>query len=1025
MDHSLKNFDYQRVNGTKPRKPVTANSLRLKKSSFPKKRRKISRVGVKGKGQLKLSVHLQDGAIAVHIMEAKGLMGKEYHTCDAYIKSSVVPDSDRRSRQKTKTVPDCKNPVFHEHFTFPLQETDEQKRLLVTVWNRDINSRCSELLGCMSFGVKSLIELEKEINGWYYLLGEDLGRTKHLKVAARRLKPTQGPAMKNYLAENENRGTENMLQLKVTIPRGRDGFGFTICCDAPVRVQAVDPGGPADQSGLQSLDTLLQLNGQQVEQWKCVELAHAIRNCRSQIIVLIWRLVQRWKPVSERSIRRPSSKSSRDWQSPPHKRERNCSKPAGLQDHRESCHVVYDGTDGVVLNSWERRQEFDKCLLNGGLAPNAPAEGDNILILSPIKHATQILRPIPQDNHIIYANVSKGRVQNGPERKQSLIGTSADILKTTVQAMKSQGNYMNCTIVRSHIPRANYGTCVPLAPKILVFPLFVQPLDLCNPARSLVLSENVLFLEGKSKPLKVCVFIYTDLMLLTKEDRQGHCSVLQNPLFLRNMELEEGPAEELQFCITYSEKSRSSLSLEAYTTEQKKKVCQCLTEYIAKQRHDQCSAVTDTMNKMLDPKSDEQSEMLPEEKVPASDLQPTDEGEVGGQKLPEKEVAAEGENKSPEEAKEPVDKRDVSESQAPRRPPFNIPEVRLDTTFAQSTEDLPTLLLVGDEDDEDDDDGDDDDDDDDDDEDDEDDEDSDDCCLDSCGAKRRSMIETLDCDKHCTLSIQNSLRRRTHSEGNLKQEPKTQCFKSDNALNCVGCDGQKGKGNWAPPSPKTLKKELANVKNGGSMHQLCLIFSGRRQMTGADSNHGFGDAEAGSKKKKSKNLAKDMKNRLGFLRRRNDSGPGGNAAKLDKVAKSLKPSYEEAIKWGESLEKLLVHKYGLAAFRAFLRTEFSEENLEFWLACEDYKKAKSQSKMISKSKKIFGEYIAIQSCKEVNLDSYTREHTKENLQKVSRSCFDLAQKRIYGLMEKDSYPRFLRSDLYLDLINQKKNSPSS
>lgn len=56
---------------------------------------------------------------------------------------------------------------------------------------------------------------------------------------------------------------------------------------------------------------------------------------------------------------------------------------------------------------------------------------------------------------------------------------------------------------------------------------------------------------------------------------------------------------------------------------------------------------------------------------------------------------------------------------------------------------------------------------------------------------------------------------------------------------------------------------------------------------------------------------------------------------------------------------------GLAAFRAFLRTEFSEENLEFWLACEEYKKIKSQSKMASKAKKIFAEYIAIQSCKEV------------------------------------------------------------
>ncbi|XP_042193245.1 regulator of G-protein signaling 3a isoform X6 [Callorhinchus milii] len=170
--------------------------------------------------------------------------------------------------------------------------------------------------------------------------------------------------------------------------------------------------------------------------------------------------------------------------------------------------------------------------------------------------------------------------------------------------------------------------------------------------------------------------------------------------------------------------------------------------------------------------------------------------------------------------------------------------------------------------------------------------------------------------------------------------------------------------------------------------------------------------------------AKDMKNRLGFLRRRNDSGPGSNAAKLDKVIKTVRPSPEEALKWGESLDKLLTHKYGLAAFRAFLRTEFSDENLEFWLACEEYKKVKSQSKMISKAKKIFAEYIAIQSCKEVNLDSHTREHTKDNLQKVSRSCFDLAQKRIFGLMEKDSYPRFLRSELYLDLINQKKPNAS-
>ncbi|XP_067328021.1 regulator of G-protein signaling 3 isoform X6 [Anolis sagrei] len=166
----------------------------------------------------------------------------------------------------------------------------------------------------------------------------------------------------------------------------------------------------------------------------------------------------------------------------------------------------------------------------------------------------------------------------------------------------------------------------------------------------------------------------------------------------------------------------------------------------------------------------------------------------------------------------------------------------------------------------------------------------------------------------------------------------------------------------------------------------------------------------GLRRRHSTKEAKDVKQRLGLFRRRNES-PGG------------RPSPEEALAWGESLEKLLQHQYGLAAFRAFLRTEFSEENLEFWLACEEYKKIRSQSKMASRARKLFAEYIAIQSCKEVNLDSYTREHTKENMRTLTRGAFDLAQGRIFGLMEKDPYPRFLRSELYLDLVRPKKPSP--
>ncbi|KAG1940469.1 regulator of G-protein signaling 3-like isoform X2 [Pimephales promelas] len=357
------------------------------------------------------------------------------------------------------------------------------------------------------------------------------------------------------------------------------------------------------------------------------------------------------------------------------------------------------------------------------------------------------------------------------------------------------------------------------------------------------------------------------------------------------------------------------------------------------------------------------------------------------------------------------DEENASDTNAPpssSSSSFVIPELRLDRSFSADALSTPgTDEEYEDEDEEEDDD--------------EEEEDSDENYLERSDSKRRSMVEASSCEKHPSgLSVQNSLRRRTHSEGSLLQDPRTTCFTSDNAIHCMEGSGTHA-GGWTLPSPRTLKKEL--TKNGGSMHQLCMLFSGRKLSAGSECSCDSGPD--GAKKKKSKNLAKDMKNRLAFLRRRNESPGSTPVGKLDKTLKSIKPTPEEAMKWGESLDKLLVHKYGLAAFRAFLRTEFSEENLDFWLACEDYRKIKSQSKMTSKAKKIYAEFIAIQSCKEVNLDSYTREHTKENLQDINRSCFDLAQRRIYGLMEKDSYARFLRSELYVDLVNQKKPSSTS
>lgn len=55
----------------------------------------------------------------------------------------------------------------------------------------------------------------------------------------------------------------------------------------------------------------------------------------------------------------------------------------------------------------------------------------------------------------------------------------------------------------------------------------------------------------------------------------------------------------------------------------------------------------------------------------------------------------------------------------------------------------------------------------------------------------------------------------------------------------------------------------------------------------------------------------------------------------------------------------------MAAFRAFLKTEFSEENLEFWLACEDFKRTRSAAKLASRAHSIFEEFVRIEAPREV------------------------------------------------------------
>ncbi|XP_078297689.1 regulator of G-protein signaling 20 isoform X2 [Panthera onca] len=137
---------------------------------------------------------------------------------------------------------------------------------------------------------------------------------------------------------------------------------------------------------------------------------------------------------------------------------------------------------------------------------------------------------------------------------------------------------------------------------------------------------------------------------------------------------------------------------------------------------------------------------------------------------------------------------------------------------------------------------------------------------------------------------------------------------------------------------------------------------------------------------------------------------------LPTCEESPSPTLEEVSAWAQSFDKVMLTPAGRNAFREFLRTEFSEENMLFWMACEELKKEANKTIIEEKARTIYEDYISILSPKEVSLDSRVREVINRNMGEPSQHIFDDAQLQIYTLMHRDSYPRFMNSALYKDLL---------
>ncbi|XP_056005277.1 regulator of G-protein signaling 12-like isoform X4 [Ostrea edulis] len=116
--------------------------------------------------------------------------------------------------------------------------------------------------------------------------------------------------------------------------------------------------------------------------------------------------------------------------------------------------------------------------------------------------------------------------------------------------------------------------------------------------------------------------------------------------------------------------------------------------------------------------------------------------------------------------------------------------------------------------------------------------------------------------------------------------------------------------------------------------------------------------------------------------------------------------------WAVNFEKLLKDGAGLIVFTEFLKKEFSQENIIFWKAVEQYKKVVEADKRKVKAKEIFSKHVSVKATDPINIEQSARQQVEKQLDNPSSGTFDRPQQEIFKLMKQDSYPRFIKSEMY-------------
>ncbi|OAF72205.1 hypothetical protein A3Q56_00021 [Intoshia linei] len=147
--------------------------------------------------------------------------------------------------------------------------------------------------------------------------------------------------------------------------------------------------------------------------------------------------------------------------------------------------------------------------------------------------------------------------------------------------------------------------------------------------------------------------------------------------------------------------------------------------------------------------------------------------------------------------------------------------------------------------------------------------------------------------------------------------------------------------------------------------------------------------------------------------------------KSDHIYHSMPNFTKNVESWKRCLENILVDAIGINLFRKYLESEYSDENLHFYLAVEQFKRV-DEVHIPKMANKIFNQFISVLSEREISVDAKCRNEINESLTNPTREMYNNCQLQVLMLMKRDSYMRFLNSSIFFDFIRHqisiKKNN---